>query len=278
MFFLPCRKRGIPRRFICEYDHASIGKILPTDDLQDVGLNPTTGCSHKCRYCHYSHHFRVTRLVDRASFLELVESFARHKTRIFFSDRSDPYQNDSRVIDLVSEAIEIVRHYKSPVDIYTKGGRRVLQHLNLIKSARARLVMTLSMVDPADAAHWELGADTPAGRMEAIRAAFEAGIHTCLAVGPVIFHRQALEVIEQLRDHINALIFCGAVRSPVPFPAPEMSPNEFRYHLDRLLDGYRGRVRVGEFVAAVAPEVQRCDATRGDEPASGVGEVLPAVW
>jgi len=181
-------------------------------EYSDLAANLYTGCSHGCRYCYCPAILRKkidewsANPTPRADVLRWLEKDAqkmRGDTReILLSFMSDPYHSDEATA-LTREALLILEKYDLQVQVLTKGGLRSMQDFDILARNHWKYGATIIFSDDAMRKEWEPHAAPIEERMEALRAANQRGIYTWVSIEPVVDPAQALDVMRQLKGHVD---------------------------------------------------------------------------
>ena len=181
-------------------------------EYSDLAVNLYTGCSHGCRYCYCPAILRKkidewsANPTPRADILRWLEKDAqkmRGDTReILLSFMSDPYHSDEAAA-LTREALLILEKYDLQVQVLTKGGLRSVRDFDILARNHWKYGATIIFSDDAMRQEWEPHAAPIEERMEAMRAANQRGIYTWVSIEPVVDPVQALDVMRQLKGHVD---------------------------------------------------------------------------
>lgn len=183
-------------------------------EYSELACNLYHGCTHGCSYCYAPACMRTTgekwhaKAEPRKGILRLLEKDAQRlkddQRSILFSFLSDPYQPLERTERLTRQALEIIAKYRLNNQVLTKGcADLILEDLELMKTARTKLGITLCFVDDDARRDWEPNAGTVSDRLNVLRTAHKAGIFTWISLEPVINPDQALAVIRMAHPHVN---------------------------------------------------------------------------
>lgn len=181
--------------------------IISENDSPDVGfrfsVNPYRGCEHGCPYCYArpTHEtlgmnagidFETRILVkERApDLLRATLASARWRAEpIAFSGVTDCYQPIERKLQLTRRCLEVCAEFRQPVVIVTKN-RLVVRDKDILgpmaRQNLARVVISITTLDPSLARALEPRASLPRHRLDAIRELTETGIPVGVLVAPVI--------------------------------------------------------------------------------------------
>ena len=189
-----------------------------------VSLNPYRGCEHGCIYCYArpSHAFlglspgldfesRIFYKPQAAALLKQELSKKGYTCRpIALGSNTDPYQPAERKLGITRSILEVLRDYRHPVTIVTKGALIQRDIDILAEMAERRLAcvtVSVTTLDRALARVMEPRAATPQRRIETIAALAKAGIPTGVLSAPMI---PALNDAE-MEDILAAAKDAGAV-------------------------------------------------------------------
>ena len=197
-------------------DQRSHGKRNP-DQVQPSGhglfrKNPYTGCEHACRYCYASFMKRFSnhpepwgRFVDVKNWPKIKNAAKYAGKRVFISSVTDPYQPAEGKYGRTRSLLEQLQGSGIRISIATKSDL-ILRDLHLIKTfPRARVSWSLNTLDES----FRLDMDRAVSverRLTAMKAFYEAGIHTICFISPIfpeITNVQAL--IERVQGQCNLI-------------------------------------------------------------------------
>lgn len=184
-----------PRRAITRNSSPDIGF--------DRSVNPYRGCEHGCIYCFArpSHAYLglspgldfETRLVSRPEMPALLRQELSRKgyevAPIAIGTNTDPYQPIEREERVMRGVLEVLREFRHPVGIVTKGTlvERDIDILSeMAAEGLARVGISVTTLDPKTARAMEPRVPGPARRLAAIRRLSEAGIPVRAMISPVV--------------------------------------------------------------------------------------------
>lgn len=188
------------------FEDASVS-IVAKNDSPDLSfafsVNAYRGCNHACAYCFArpSHEYLSfgagtdfdTKIVVKRRAAELLrEAFERPSWRgetLMFSGVTDCYQPLEASLRLTRGCLEVCAEYRNPVSIITKAPliERDLDLLvELTKTARVSVAISIPIWDQTLARAIEPGVATPKRRMETVRRLAEAGVDVGVMVAPII--------------------------------------------------------------------------------------------
>jgi DNA repair photolyase len=202
--------------------------IIARNTSPDIGfdrsINPYRGCEHGCIYCYArpSHAYlglspgldfesRIFYKPEAAALLRRELSKKGYSCRpIALGSNTDPYQPAERRLEVTRSILEVLRDFKHPVTIVTKGAliQRDIDILAEMAAERLAVVtVSVTSLDRALARVMEPRAATPQRRLETIAALAKAGIPTGVLSAPMI---PALNDAE-MEDVLAAAKEAGAV-------------------------------------------------------------------
>lgn len=169
----------------------------------DRAVNPYRGCEHGCVYCYArpTHAFLnlspgldfETKLIARPGIGEVLRKELSAKGYapkvIVLGSNTDPYQPLEAVARVTREVVEVLRDFRHPLGITTRGSL-VERDLDLLAPMAAeglcRVGISLTTLDAGLARKMEPRAPSPARRLQMIRRLSEAGVPVRVMVSPVI--------------------------------------------------------------------------------------------
>jgi DNA repair photolyase len=181
--------------------------IIARNTSPDIGfdrsINPYRGCEHGCIYCYArpSHAFlglspgldfesRIFYKPQAAALLKEELSKKGYSCRpIALGSNTDPYQPAERRLGVTRSILEVLRDFRHPVTIVTKGAliQRDIDILAEMAAMRLAVVtVSVTTLDRALARVMEPRAATPQRRIETIAALAKAGIPTGVLSAPMI--------------------------------------------------------------------------------------------
>jgi DNA repair photolyase len=198
--------------------------IIARNDSPDIGfdrsINPYRGCEHGCIYCYArpSHAYLglspgldfETRIFYKPQAATLLAAELRKKgyicRPIALGSNTDPYQPAERQLRLTRAILEVLREFRHPVTIVSKGAliQRDLDILSdMARDRLASVTISLTSLDRELARRMEPRAATPERRLETIAALAGAGIPTGVLTAPMIPALNDSEM-EQLLERAHA--------------------------------------------------------------------------
>ncbi len=181
--------------------------IIARNQSPDIGfdrsINPYRGCEHGCIYCYArpSHAYLglspgldfESRIFYKPQAAALLAAELRKKNYvcrpIALGSNTDPYQPVERRLGITRAILEVLRDFRHPVTIVSKGALIQRDIDILAEMARERLaIVTISLttLDRALARRMEPRASSPERRLETIAALAAAGIPTGVLAAPMI--------------------------------------------------------------------------------------------
>ncbi|MEO1291653.1 MAG: PA0069 family radical SAM protein [Pseudomonadota bacterium] len=169
----------------------------------DRSINPYRGCEHGCIYCFArpTHAYlglspgldfetKLTVKPDAARLLEVSLRRPGYRVApIAIGTNTDPYQPIEREHRIMRQVLEVLRAYRHPVTIVTKGAiisRDVDILGDMAADGLARVAISLTSLDHRLSRIMEPRAASPQRRLDAIRRLSEAGIQTGVMTAPLI--------------------------------------------------------------------------------------------
>jgi DNA repair photolyase len=181
--------------------------IIARNDSPDIGfdrsINPYRGCEHGCIYCYArpSHAYLglspgldfESRIFYKPQAAALLANELSKKTYtcrpIALGSNTDPYQPAERNLKITRSILEVLREFRHPVTIVTKGAliQRDIDILAEMAALRlACVTVSVTSLDRKLARVMEPRAATPQRRLETIAALAKAGIPTGVLSAPMI--------------------------------------------------------------------------------------------
>jgi DNA repair photolyase len=181
--------------------------IIARNNSPDIGfdrsINPYRGCEHGCIYCFArpSHAFlglspgldfesRIFYKPQAAALLTAELSKKGYACRpMALGTNTDPYQPIERKLGVMRSILEVLRDFRHPVTIVTKGAliQRDIDILSEMAAQRlACVAVSVTTLDRSLARVMEPRAATPMRRLETIAALAKAGIPTGVMAAPMI--------------------------------------------------------------------------------------------
>lgn len=197
----------------------SIINYVRSPDLPfDRTLNPYRGCEHGCIYCFArpTHAYLglspgldfETRLVARPQAPQVLARELRRKSYqvapLAIGSNTDPYQPIEKTRRIMRACLEVLRDFRHPVAIVTKG-TLIERDLDILGPMAAdglvRVGISVTTLDPGLSRAMEPRVPTPARRLETIRRLSAAGVPVRIMTSPIV---------PMLNDHeVEALLQAG---------------------------------------------------------------------
>ena len=206
----------------------------------DRSINPYRGCEHGCIYCFArpGHAWLglspgldfETRLVARPGIAAVLERELRRKAYrpapLAIGTYTDPYQPIEATHGLMREALEVLRRFRHPVGIVTKGSL-IERDIDILGEMAAEglcaVGISLTTLDRGVARKMEPRVPTPARRLEVIGRLAAAGVPVRICASPLV---------PGLTDHeLEAILEAGAGAGAV---AASMIPLRLRQEVAGL--------------------------------------------
>ncbi len=196
-------ERAIRTDVRLEAPRSAITRNSSPDVPFDRSVNPYRGCEHGCIYCFArpSHAWLglspgldfETQLVARPGIAAVLARELSRKSykpaTIAIGTNTDPYQPIEGRFRAMREVLEVLRDFRHPVGIVTKGTLIERDIDILAPMARRKLVtvaLSITTLDRKLANTLEPRASAPEKRLAAIAELARAGIPTAVMVAPVI--------------------------------------------------------------------------------------------
>src|SRR5437016_13230613 len=185
----------------------STRKFIARNDSPDIGfdrsINPYRGCEHGCIYCYArpSHAYLglspgldvESRPFYKPEAAALLAAELRKKgydcRPIALGSNTDPYQPVERRLGITRGILEVLRDFRHPVTIVTKGAliQRDIDILaEMARDTLAVVTVSVTTLDRDLARHMEPRAATPERRLETIAALAAAGVPAGVLAAPII--------------------------------------------------------------------------------------------
>lgn len=196
-----------PDSLATQVDDEQARTIISTNQSPDVpfgqSINPYRGCEHGCIYCfarptHAYWDFSPgidfeTRLIAKPNAAErLREALDKPAYRcrtIALGVNTDAYQPLEKQRGITRQLLEVMRDYRQPVSIVTKGGL-ILRDLDILADLAAdglcNVNVSLTTLDNDLKRRLEPRAAAPATRLKVVRELSAAGVPTGVLLAPMI--------------------------------------------------------------------------------------------
>jgi DNA repair photolyase len=181
--------------------------IIARNDSPDIGfdrsINPYRGCEHGCIYCYArpSHAYLglspgldfETRIFYKPQAAALLSAELRKKgyscRPLALGSNTDPYQPAEKRLGITRSVLEVLRDFRHPVTIVTKGAliQRDVDILGeMARDNLAVVTVSVTTLNRDLARHMEPRASTPERRLETIAALAASGVPTGVLAAPMI--------------------------------------------------------------------------------------------
>ncbi|MFZ7089688.1 PA0069 family radical SAM protein [Primorskyibacter sp. 2E233] len=192
------------RTFVSDEVPRSVINYVRSPDLPfDRTLNPYRGCEHGCIYCFArpSHAYLglspgldfETRLVARPSAPQVLARELRAKrykvAPLAIGTNTDPYQPIERDRGIMRACLEVLRDFRHPVAIVTKGTliERDIDILSdMARDGLVRVGVSVTTLDPILSRRMEPRCPAPKRRLETIRRLTKAGVPVRVMASPMV--------------------------------------------------------------------------------------------
>ncbi len=182
-------------------------RAITSNSSPDLGfersINPYRGCEHGCIYCYArpTHAFlglspgldfetRLTARPEMPKVLERELSSRRYVPKLIaLGTNTDPYQPIEREFGVTRQILRILREFRHPVGIVTKGTliERDLDILGeLGQAGLARVGISITTLDPDVARKMEPRVPAPTRRLRTIERLTKAGCPVRVMVSPIV--------------------------------------------------------------------------------------------
>ena len=183
-------------------------------EYSPLALNYYKGCTHNCKYCYvppmlkrfnkdYDHSNVL--IPNESGFKELELSAKKNQgcEQILLSFTGDPYCGVHP--EITTRVLTILKKYNHKVAILTKGGKEILNDLELIKSFgnKIKVGATLTFDNEKDSLEWEPGASLPNERINVLETLANNGVITWASFEPVIIPEQSLNLLSKVVKFID---------------------------------------------------------------------------
>ncbi len=251
--------------------------VLAENDSPDIGfrfsLNPYRGCEHGCVYCYArpSHEYlgfsagldferRIMVKETAPTLLRAALRAPRWQPQVVaLSGNTDCYQPVERRLKLTRRCLEVFAEFRNPVGVITKSAlvARDADVLGeLARHGAARVMASVTTLDPDLARRMEPRAAQPERRLEAIAALTRAGVPVGVMIGPVIPGLNDTEIPRILAAAAAAGADCASwvlLRLPKPLDVlferwlAEHVPERRERVLHRIRETRSGRISDSRF-------------------------------
>lgn len=227
----------------------------------EQSINPYRGCEHGCNYCFArpTHSYVnlspgldfETKLFYKQNAAQLLEKELRKPgyvcKPINIGASTDPYQPIERRLNVTRSILEVIRQFRHPVTIVTKG-RLIERDIDILADlARDELLavyVSITTLDPALKRGLEPRAPSPAARLQAVQHLSNAGIPVGVLMAPIIPAVNDHE-IEALLEAVvrSGAQWAGHVMLRLPYEVKDLFREWLRAHLPLRADHVMSLVR-----------------------------------
>lgn len=187
-------------------------------EYSPLALNYIKGCDHGCVYCYVPKmmkifnssyvHSNVYIKEEETLLKELNRSAKKHKNsekQVFLSFLTDPYSHFNNKTKLTRRVLMILLENNIPVSILSKGGKNLLQDLDIFKmfGDNIQIGASLTFINDFDSLKWEKNGALPKDRFETLKIIHENKIRTWASMEPVIYPEQSLEIMELTSRYVD---------------------------------------------------------------------------
>ncbi|MBR9649692.1 PA0069 family radical SAM protein [Thalassobius aquimarinus] len=169
----------------------------------DRSINPYRGCEHGCIYCFArpSHAYLglspgldfETRLVARPGAAEVLASELRRPSYkvapIAIGTNTDPYQPVERDMEVTRSCLQVLREFRHPVAVVTKGTliERDIDILSdMARDGLVRVGISVTTLDSVLSRRMEPRVPSPKRRLAVIRRLADAGVPVRIMTSPIV--------------------------------------------------------------------------------------------
>lgn len=188
-------------------------------EYSPLAINYVKGCDHGCVYCYvpnmmkrfnsnYVHSDVYMKEVEKLE-KEIITSAKKNRNspkQVFLSFTTDPYSHFNNETKFTRRVLEILLQYNIPVSILSKGGKNLLQDLDIFKDfgSNIQIGASLTFTNKEDSLKWEKNGSLPNDRFETLKIIHDNGIKTWASMEPVIYPEQSLEIMEITKNYVYA--------------------------------------------------------------------------
>lgn len=179
-------------------------------EYSPLALNIYNGCDHGCSYCYGTStcFMSNTEAIPKKDLLaKLDKELDKHAPteQVLLSFIGDPYCRRERTEKLTRSVLMLLKAYRVPVAILTKGGARCLRDIDLFVDYGAPIMVgaTLTFADTEHSLLWEPNADIPENRADTLAELHEAGVTTWVSLEPVIIPTHTLSLIDATHEFVD---------------------------------------------------------------------------
>lgn len=194
-------------------------------EYSPLAANLYSGCDHGCLYCYapkcvFKEKESFHSIVEpRRNVINEFEKDCRRYTfsndQVLFSFTSDPYNVKESEYRITRDALKLAFKYSIPVSVLSKGGKRILNDIDIISKfgKHIHIGATLTFDNDLDSIKFEPKAALPRERIETLVLLYKAGIRTWVSFEPVIIPEQSLTLMQMVIDSGVSFIKVGKVNN-----------------------------------------------------------------
>ena len=191
----------------------------PAREYSPLALNYVKGCDHGCVYCYVPLmmkkfnsnyvHSNVYIKEENQLMKDLMSSckkFKNSENQVFLSFTTDPYSHFNNETKLTRKVLLMLLDHNIPVSILSKGGKNLLQDLDVFKMFGENIQIggSLTFTNNEDSLKWEKNGALPMDRFETLKIMHENGIRTWASMEPVIYPEQSIEIMELTNKYVDS--------------------------------------------------------------------------
>jgi DNA repair photolyase len=199
----PDEQAGPATRVTADHSRSVIARNASPDVPFERSVNPYRGCEHGCVYCFarpthawlglspgLDFETRILAKPEAAAILEAELAKPRYRPKVIaLGTNTDPYQPVERELEITRRVLEVLWRTRHPATIVTKSAL-VLRDLDILapmaEAGLARVMISVTTLDPALARKMEPRAPTPKRRLEALAGLNRAGVPAGVLAAPMI--------------------------------------------------------------------------------------------
>lgn len=258
----PREAEGVLRTQVAvEVPRTVISRNTSPDVPFDRSVNPYRGCEHGCIYCFArpGHAWLglspgqdfESRLIARPDAPAVLEEELRKKAYradvLAIGTYTDPYQPIEKTYGIMRGLLEVLRDFRHPVSIVTKGSL-IERDIDILRDLAAdglvRVGVSVTTLDPKVSRLMEPRVPSPARRLQVIERLAQAGIPVGVAASPMIpaLTDHELEGIVQASADAGATS-ATAIMLRLPAEVAPLFEEWARVHFPDRADRIMNRVR-----------------------------------
>jgi len=184
-------------------------------EYSPLALNLYEGCDHNCFYCYvpnikraFNKYYDHKTVKCRKNVIENLRNEApklREKNQVLLSFTGDPYCLANNEFGLTRQALEILYKNNIQVAILTKGGKRAISDIEIIKKFgnSIKVGCTLTFDNDIHSLEYEPGAAPASERIEMLKYFNEHNVETWVSMEPVLNHNHSLNLIKMAMPYTS---------------------------------------------------------------------------